>query len=676
MRLRWERNRMRSFFLFLFTASLASFGQQTNVLVEAGILHLGEKQVAKFPEANRKPSGPKLERTFESQSNPTEWTLRLSQENVTDDWPIQINNQPIGRLNIRAGQHISYFKIPPGALVEGTNTLAIIPSNRADDVLVGQVEVIPERMRDLLKLGHVVINVTEPNGRAPVPARVTIASADGKLAELYNFTPVTAAWRKGIFYTGGLPVELDLPQGDWVVSATRGVEWSRPQVKLRVFVGQNNRMTLPIAHDIDTTGFIAVDTHLHTYTFSGHGDANVDERIITLAGEGVELAIATDHNHFTDYKPRQAALGASQFFTSVIGNEVTTANGHVNGFPFTVDSIKPNFKETNWVKLVADIRERGAQYVILNHPRWPALTNNPFLKWGVNRAEGSRTNAMALTMDAMEVVNSTVPLKDPNYLLRDWFALWNRGEHLWAVGASDTHTVADPPGQGRTYVASSSDDPASIDVDAAIKQMQAGNMSVSYGLFGTVTVNGAAHMGQLAKPVDGAINVVFHVASPNWITARKAIVYLNGLKVAEQELVMVPRTTLSTNVTFKIPAPPHDAHLVCVAYGDGVKDPSWKTLHDYTLAVTNPVFIDVDGDGKFSSAHDTAVAQLKKLEPLSVAKIESAIAGVDDAVGVQMMAQAKLQLPAKELEHWNRLLDKLASQHELYQFYRSPLAAQ
>src|SRR5947208_15026550 len=99
-------------------------------------------------------------------------------------------------------------------------------------------------------------------------------------------------------------------------------------MKLRLFIGQNTRITLPIAHEVDTPGFVAADTHSHTYTFSGHGDAGVDERVITLAGEGIELPIAADHNHFTEYQPRQEALGASQFFASVVGDEVTTGNGH------------------------------------------------------------------------------------------------------------------------------------------------------------------------------------------------------------------------------------------------------------------------------------------------------------------------------------------------------------
>ncbi|HUS34736.1 MAG TPA: CehA/McbA family metallohydrolase, partial [Verrucomicrobiae bacterium] len=657
---------------WLAAVPLNGFGQQTNILVEPGLIHIGQKSVATFPEGAKAPSGPRLERSFESQSNPSEWTLRLKQRGIVDAWGVELNGRAIARLNIAGGERVAHFAIPPGTLVDGTNTLAIIPRGHTNDILVSALEVIPQRMRDLLRLAHVTIHVTDAGGRAVAPARVTVVDAENKLAELYNVKPDTAAWRKGIVYTGGMPIEFDLPQGDWVVTATRGTEWSRKQMKLRVFIGQKASLTLPLSQEVDTPGFVAADTHLHTYTFSNHGDASVDERVVTLAGEGVELAIATDHNHFTDYKPQQAALGVSQYFTGVIGNEVTTGNGHFNAFPFTHDSQKPNHKETNWVKLVADIRNKGAQYVILNHPRWPAITNSPLSIWGLNRADGTRTNAVEFKMDAIELQNSSypVPPKDPTFVLRDWFALLNRGEKLWAVGASDSHTISEPPGQGRTYVASDAEDPASIDVDAAIKSMRAGNISVSYGIFGHATVNGA-HMGQMTKPTGGALKVNFHVACPTWIKAKKAVVYLNGVQVAEQEITMPPDRRFATNMIFEIPAPRHDAHLVCVAFGDGVKDPSWKTMADFTLAVTNPVFVDGDNDGKYSSPRDTALAILDKTSSLIIAAIEKALASVDSAIGAQLLSESKLRIPAADLGRFDEFLTSLAKTNSAYEFYRS-----
>jgi hypothetical protein len=668
-----ERNYMRSFFLFcllLGSAAIAVFGQTTNIVLEPNAIHLGNKSVSSFPTAARKPNGPQLERSFEAQSNPVEWTLRLKQQNVADDWGVEINGRAIARLGIGGSERVAHFSIPARTLVDGTNLLSIVPREATNDVLISQIEIVPKRMRDLLKLAHVVLNVTEMNGQTPVPARVTIVSSDNKHADLYNVQPDTTTWRKGVFYSLGKPVEFDLPEGDWVVSATRGMEWGRAQMKLRTFIGQQARLTLPLPREVDTSGFVAVDTHSHTYTFSGHGDASVDDRVVTLAGEGIEMPIACDHNHFTDYKARQDERGASQFFTSVIGDEVTTGNGHFNAFPFAPDGEVPDAKLKDWVKLVADIRAKGAKFVILNHPRWPGLTNSPFAIWGLNRGDGTRTNSFPFTFDAMELMNAGSPQKDAEFVLRDWFALLNRGEHIWGVGGSDSHTIADPIGQSRTYVAANDENPGAINLEEAIRAMKAGNMSVSYGMFGEARI-GSARMGQLARPGSGEIAVNFRVSCPDWVKARKAILYVNGSKVAEQELTMTVRTPLSTNVVFKIPAPSHDAYVVCAAYGDGVKDASWKTAADYTLAITNPIFVDGDGDGKYSSPHETALALLQQMNPVSIGSIEKAIAEVDSGIGVQLLSDAKSRLPAGERKAWEELVVKLSERGDFYSAFLS-----
>lgn len=665
---------MRSLFLCLALATLCAKAQQTNILVDPALHHLGEKEVKTFPPSNQKPENPRFDAEFAAKQNGSEWTLRLEQSDVSDDWGIELNGRRIARLRIVEPATTSYFALPPGALAEGTNKLSIVPGNPADDILVGNIEIIPKALRDVRQLGHVIVMVHGSDSQKFMPARITIANREKVFADIYNVTPASSAWRDGIIYSGEEPVQFDLPQGDWLISATRGMEWSHPTVPLRIFIGQTVPITLKLRPAVDTTGYIAADTHLHTYTFSKHGDASVDERVVSLAGEGVEFAVATDHNHVTDYKPRQTALGLTSYYTPVMGNEITTSNGHFNAFPLKPTAKTPEIKETNWVRLVENIRAEGAQYVILNHPRWPAITNSPFAIWGLNRASGSRSNDMAFTVDAMEVINSTVPLQDASYMLRDWFALWNRGEHLWGVGASDTHTIHDVAGQGRTYIPSATDDPANINVDAIIQEMRAGNMSVSYGIFAYAKVNGAAKMGQTATPTTGMVEVLFHVASPEWISPTQAVVYLNGLKVAETNLAKVTSLPFRADLNFKIPAPKNDAYLVCAAYGKAIDDPAWPTYAKYTLAVTNPIFIDADKNGKYSSPRESALAAMQKMQPLTTAKIERALNEVDAAIGVQLLSEAKLRLPIEQLSAWTNLVKTIASRNELFALYRDSSA--
>src|SRR5205085_6828885 len=103
--------------------------------------------------------------------------------------------------------------------------------------------------------------------------------------------------------------------------------------------------------------------------YSGHGDATADERVLTLAGEGVELPIITEHNRHVDYTAAAVKHGVRRFFTPVVGNEVTTAVGHFNIFPISVTAPVPDYRVKEWKPLAAGMARTGAKVIILNHPR-------------------------------------------------------------------------------------------------------------------------------------------------------------------------------------------------------------------------------------------------------------------------------------------------------------------
>src|SRR5207244_4646666 len=125
------------------------------------------------------------------------------------------------------------------------------------------------------------------------------------------------------------------PAGNYTVYAGRGFEYSLAKADVRITAGETAERTLTICREVSTPDYIACDTHIHTLTHSGHGDASIGERMITLAGEGIELPIATDHNVQIDYQPHAEQLGVRRYFMPVVGNEVTTALGHFNVFPTT-----------------------------------------------------------------------------------------------------------------------------------------------------------------------------------------------------------------------------------------------------------------------------------------------------------------------------------------------------
>ena len=115
--------------------------------------------------------------------------------------------------------------------------------------------------------------------------------------------------------------------------------------------------------------------------------------------------------------------------------------------------------------------------------------------------------------------------------------------------------------------------------------------------------------------------------------------FANGIKIREQTL-----TGRSETVTWTIPRPAHDVHLVTIATGPGVTAPFWAIPRPYqppsphwqgrVVASTNPIWIDGDGDGRFTAARGYA-ARLVNEHGASSTELISALERFDEAVAVQ-----------------------------------------
>lgn len=633
-----------------------SFARQDKspLVIDAQLHHLGNDPTPDWREASKDPEGTRLDLKFRAKANEGEWVLFLEQRSVGEKWHLRINGEEVATLRKVDERATRYYLVPPKVLRDGDNELSIVPDVPTDDIVVGNIRLHACSLRELYDLTPVEVRVLDSATNKAVPARVTIVDSAGVLAPIYYGESETTAVRDGVIYVATEPARIELPPGEYTAYATRGVEWSLAQAPLVVTRATVQSLQLGIRRELDTTGYIACDTHVHTVTFSGHGDSSVEERQLTLAGEGVELAVATDHNHNTDYRPYQKKLELGAYFTSVVGNEVTTEVGHFNGFPLDPSAAIPPHDSKDYVQIVDGIRAKGAKVVILNHPRWPDHAKGPFGVHALDHATGARTPELKLTVDATELINATCDEKEPMLLFSDWFALLNRGERIFAVGSSDSHTVGDPVGQGRTYIPSATDDPANIDVEAACEAIKNGRTSIGMGMFVTIAVDenySAKHsMGDTidATKNDKQLIASIRVQAPSWATPRKATLFMNGLVVGEHKLVEGEKisgtpTDASFALSFKPPAE-HDAWLVCVVTGDAVTGPYWKTLNAYTIAATNPVFIDRDGGG-YQSPRETAAKLLAS--DATTDDVRAALEHSDQAVTAHVLDLAREQWRAQ-----------------------------
>jgi hypothetical protein len=589
------------------------------IIVDPRLHHLrveGEREWSDFP---AEPEGPRLSLHFQAERNEGEWALRLRQQDVKQTWKVLLNGKELGRLTLDENDTVVYFSVPAGLLHAGENQLLVEQLGKTpDDIRVGEIVVDDRPVAGVLSETNVEVTVLERAGAPkPVPCRLTVLNANGALMTVGATSGERLAVRPGVLYTGDGKARFGLPAGDYTIIAGRGFEYGIDSVKVSVRPGEVVRKTLSIRREVPTEGYISCDTHVHTLTYSGHGDATVDERVLTIAGEGLELPIATEHNRQVDYQAAAMRQGVREYFTPVVGNEVTTAVGHFNIFPARADGPVPAAGGKDWKAVFASVADRTeAKVVILNHPR---DRHSGFCPFGPERhlaLTGEDLDGWELRANGMEVVNSGAQQSDVMRLYHDWFGLLNRGIFLTPVGASDSHDVSRfIVGQGRTYIRCKDGQPGSIDVQEAVQSFLEGRVLVSCGLLAEITVNDKYGPGDLV-PATGEVKVAVRVLGPSWASADRVELYANGLKVREARIEDARRAGVKWSGEWTLPRFRHDVHLVAVASGPGVTDLYWPIAKPYqpaspvverrVLGSTGVVWLDADGDGKRTSAVEYA----------------------------------------------------------------------
>jgi hypothetical protein len=182
----------------------------------------------------------------------------------------------------------------------------------------------------------------------------------------------------------------------------------------------------------------------------------------------------------------------------------------------------------------------------------------------------------------------------------------NQGRRMWCVAVSDAHRIfGNGVGAWRTYVPSSTDDPARIDPIEMIRNSKAGRMVLTNGPFLTVSTGDGLPVGSTVVS-EGRVDLKIVVKTANWIPVDRVQVLVNGRQPQEYNF-----TTRSRPEMFKEGAVrfdqtvrvnlEEDAHLIVVAVGEqadlkeGWGRNPYGNMHP--IAYTNPIFVDVDHNG-------------------------------------------------------------------------------
>ncbi len=443
----------------------------------------------------------------------------------------------------------------------------------------------------------------------PVPARTSIESLD---------EPGT---RPRFLFTGPGPGRFPLTPGTYRMTVSRGPEHDRVvEDPVTVAEGQTVTLDVVLPRVVATPGTIAAEFHLHCES-SVDSAVPVADRVAACASEGLEFVVATDHDFVTDYGPALTALGLDAFMTSIPGCEVSSVcAGHFQSWPRPVEPDKAGNGAPNWfglspVALVTMLRDQLPDSIVqVNHPRFGADSTFDIILFdpvdGLAHADPvalgfpAETDLNAMPYDAIEVFNG-IGDEDLDEQLADWYTLLNLGHRITATAGGDSHELSSFPGNPRNMVFLGTDDPAEATPDAvqaALREMRILVTSGPYIEAGLVRPDDGQPSlpGELVTDVDGEVALRVSVQAPPWMDVDEVIIVKNGVAGAP---ILLPAPAdgeappvLRFEDTLLLSADA-DAWFVVIARGD-TRDRIMANV--LPIAVTNPFFLDADGDAAFT----------------------------------------------------------------------------
>jgi hypothetical protein len=464
--------------------------------------------------------------------------------------------------------------------------------------------------------GGLTYEVRDADTNALIPCKLTLVGVDGTPDPRFTRNDIGRQEGEGtvvaydrILSVSGVGV-AHVPVGVYDVYVSRGPEWDLAvERKVRIQAGKSSVVQARLKHVVDTAGWISADFHVHA-AHSSDSHVPMHDRIFEFVADGVELITSTDHNVVSNYAPLIDEIGVGRYITSIVGDELTTNGwGHFGAWPLTHDlervgqgAVLVHGKGPK--DFFGDVRAHAPDAVIdVHHPRIDGEIGYFNIGGLDSRSDKAARAGFSFDFDAVEVLNGyqDSERRSVDRMIDDWFALMRHGHIVTATGNSDTHHLDhNIGGYPRNYVRVQEDKPQSLRDPLEIPRAVKGHhVLFTTGPFVVVKVDGAG-IGDIAPARGGSANVELEVRAAPWVSVSTAILYVDG---HEEHRWKVDKSDKPTRLheTFPVHVT-HDAWVVVRVDGDEPLAPvvgDRKRFDVRPLALTNPVFLDVDGNGKY-----------------------------------------------------------------------------
>jgi len=401
--------------------------------------------------------------------------------------------------------------------------------------------------------------------------------------------------------------------GSYTWTVTRGYEYGVVTGEVVVGANVSAAVRAQLTRLVDTSGFMSVDTHVHA---TGSPDSDVAPGLVLVhaAAHGLEIVMHTEHEFVGDYSAVPSEMGVDRWLNNINGMEMTASMPeHMTLFPLEADgSIRGGMVPwygRDMAEILQMMRDRSDDGVsLVNHPGymddvgWDRVAAEPTLTDATLLGLNAGAAVWDWNFDGVEVMNGHAsPFATlGNGRFDNWMSMVNAGFPMIGVGCSDDHG-AGKVGTPLTWYASPTDDPAQMEDVHLVDAFLGGQVMASTGAFARVSVNDAG-LGDTTTDTDGQVDLTVQVSAIPSIDVTRAVVFVNCDEVAildadDPTAILKIDTTVSLSLA-------EDAQVVVSAFGEQ-RLPDGLPNFDPTgvpRVLTNPIYVDADGDGVFGGA--------------------------------------------------------------------------
>ena len=449
------------------------------------------------------------------------------------------------------------------------------------------------------------------------PCKLTVEGTGGTATPDFGPSHASGPARNQVT-TRGDAVSVLVAPGRYHVTASRGPEYALDATDVELASGGTRAVTLTPKRVVDTAGYIGCDFHQHTVLGADSPVAKGD-RVVSNVAEGVEVAVASEHNVIADLEPLVRGMHLENEMVAIAGDELTTDAsrkpwGHANVWPMTVDATKPRggspaLRDRTAKETFDSLRASmpGDWVLQINHPRMGNIGYFELLKFDPARGVGSG-DGYDPGFDALEVWNGrNVSSRDS--VIEDWRALLRTGHVVTPTADTDTHGIVGwEAGYPRTYVRVADDGNLATwdasrtqDLVRGVKVLR--DVVLTNGPMLRVTANGATPVGGIAK--GRAVTLEVHVECAPWVDVDTVTVLHVRSGPQEKDVsrpvTLAPRSSGAMAADVRIPATVRaDDALYVVATGKKPMTPvlAGDPKEITPWAMTGAIWVDADGDGK------------------------------------------------------------------------------